>query len=79
MSSLVEVISSLFLEWVDLYNIDVPGPKRPPNKAFSEKRPEVARNASFCCEIATSCPFFVQITRRSLVENERLASFKGTG
>ena len=48
-----------------------------PNKAFSERHPEIAQNASFSRKIRTFGPSLVQTARRSFVENDGTLSFDG--
>jgi hypothetical protein len=49
----------------------------PPNKAFSERHPEMNQNASFSRQISTFHRFFISTARRSFVENDRPPSFQG--
>jgi hypothetical protein len=51
--------------------------QEPPNTAFSERQPEIIKNASFSQEIGTFRLFFLQTEGRSFVENDRPPSFDG--
>jgi hypothetical protein len=48
-----------------------------PNKAFSERPPEIAENRSFSQEFGTFRLFFLQTEGRSFAENDRSPSFPG--